>query len=296
MATDGTGGGGALINLGDLSKSATTLIEKVSDAVGGIAKPWQIVRVAKAEAKAEVIRSQAKVEVSEIEERALLRMVREEGKKQANIESITAQAIPHLSQDAKPENMDDDWITHFFDKCRLISDVEMQSMWSKILAGEANKPNTFAKKTVDLVATLDKSDAMLFSKFCTFVWMVGSLCPMIFDAQEPIFASSGINFMTLNHLDDIGLISFSNVMSYARTGMQKYASVFYYGRPVTIEFPNDLNDLQIGQVILTRAGEQLAGICGSELSEEYFQSVLKRWYDLSYVLSMPIAARPQKTQ
>ncbi len=39
--TEGT----SLVNIGELSKPATVLIEKISDAVGGIAKPWQIRRV-----------------------------------------------------------------------------------------------------------------------------------------------------------------------------------------------------------------------------------------------------------
>lgn len=101
MTENATGGGGALINLGnfgDLSKPATVLIEKVSDAVGGIAKPWgQIVRIARAEVAAETIRAQGRIQISEIEERALVRMVREEGKKQENIENITAKSIPNLS-------------------------------------------------------------------------------------------------------------------------------------------------------------------------------------------------------
>lgn len=37
---------------GDLGKPANTFIEKVSDAVVGIAKPYQIIRVAKAEVEA----------------------------------------------------------------------------------------------------------------------------------------------------------------------------------------------------------------------------------------------------
>jgi hypothetical protein len=52
MITNETGRGGGLISIPDLSKPATVLIEKISDAVGGIAKPWQTVRVARAEAKA----------------------------------------------------------------------------------------------------------------------------------------------------------------------------------------------------------------------------------------------------
>ena len=45
----------SLINLGELSKPATVLIEKISEAVGGTFKPYQIVRVAKAEAQADRI-------------------------------------------------------------------------------------------------------------------------------------------------------------------------------------------------------------------------------------------------
>lgn len=73
--------GNSLINLGELSKPATVLIEKVSNAVGGIFRPAQIKRVAQAEAEAENIKALANVEISEIEQRAMQRLVHEEGKK-----------------------------------------------------------------------------------------------------------------------------------------------------------------------------------------------------------------------
>jgi hypothetical protein len=47
----------SLINLGELSKPATALVEKISEAVGGIFKPYQLVRVAKAEAQADRVRA-----------------------------------------------------------------------------------------------------------------------------------------------------------------------------------------------------------------------------------------------
>lgn len=50
-----------LVNLGELSKPATVLIEKVSEAIGGVFKPHQIIRVAKADA--EVIRAEAQIHV-----------------------------------------------------------------------------------------------------------------------------------------------------------------------------------------------------------------------------------------
>lgn len=196
--------GGALAALGTLSKPANTLIEKVSDAVGGIAKPWQIERVAKAEAKADLIKAQSRIEISDLERRALERMVHEEGKKQENIESITERAIPLLSPEAKPENVDADWIVHLFEKGRLVSDKEMQSLWARILAGEANNPGSYSKRTVELVSTMDKSDTQLFTNFCKFVWMFRSPTPLVYaHTDENIYNAEGINFSTLMHLVDI---------------------------------------------------------------------------------------------
>lgn len=68
------------------------------------------------------------------------RLFAEEAKKQANIEAITLKALPDVKPEAKTEGVEDDWIANFFDKCRLISDEQMQSLWARILAGEANSP------------------------------------------------------------------------------------------------------------------------------------------------------------
>jgi len=280
--------GNALVNLGDISKPATVLIEKISDAVGGIAKPWQIKRVAKAEAEAHLIHAQAKIEITELEQRALVRLAREEGQKQENIESIAAKAIPQISNDSKPELIEKDWLTHFFDKSRLISDEEMQTLWSSILAGQANNPGAFSKRTVDLVGTLDKSDALLFSKFCGFAWMIGGVTALVLDESHDVFIKNGINFSSLTHLDNLGLITFNNLTGFVRRGFGKYAHLFYYGKPVIIEFPQDTNELQLGKVLFTRAGQELATVCDSRPLNDYFEFVLEKWMNSGYLLSTPV--------
>src|SRR5438045_3237989 len=141
----------SLINLGELSKPATVLIEKISDAVGGIFKPYQIVRVAKAEAEAETVRAESQIQITDLHRRAMHRFLEEEAKKQSNIEGITQGALPLLSETAVPEKLDDDWITNFFDKSRIVSDEDMQELWSRVLAGEANYPGAFSRKTVNLL-------------------------------------------------------------------------------------------------------------------------------------------------
>src|SRR5712692_1338799 len=168
-------------NLGDLTKPATVLIEKISDAVGGVFKPFQIVRVAKAEAEAELIHARAQIQVSDLQRRAMQRFLVEEAKRQSNIESITQKALPLLDEKASPQNVEDDWITNFFEKSRIISDEQMQRLWSGVLAGEANSPGTFSKRTVNLLADLDKGDAELFMRLCSFDWViVDEVVPLVY--------------------------------------------------------------------------------------------------------------------
>ena len=119
----------SLVNLGDLSKSATVLIEKIYGATGGIFKPFQIKRVAKAEAEAALIHAESEIQVTDLHRRAACRFIAEEAKKQSNIEEITRKALPLLNDDSKPDQMEDDWIINFIDKCRLTSDQEMQNLY-----------------------------------------------------------------------------------------------------------------------------------------------------------------------
>lgn len=73
--------GKSLINFGDLSKPATVLIEKISEAVGGYFKPYQIKRIAKAESESDLIKAESQIQVSDLHRRAVNRFIAEEAKK-----------------------------------------------------------------------------------------------------------------------------------------------------------------------------------------------------------------------
>ena len=273
-----------LVNFGDLSKPATILIEKISAAVGGIFKPGQIVRVAKAEAEASRIQAESQIQVTDLHRRAMHRFLEEEAKKQLNIEAITQKALPLIEDKSAPQNVADDWITNFFDKSRIVSDGDMQELWSRVLAGEANGPGTFAKRTVNLLADLDKADAELFTNLCGFGWQIWNIVPLVFNVQDELYNRSGINFNTLAHLESLGLIQFGNLAGFKRQKLAKITTVFYYGRPTNLTFPHEKdNELQIGTVLLTRAGQQLAPVCGSTPVEGFYEFVYDKWAGESLV-------------
>ncbi|MBL4701684.1 MAG: hypothetical protein JKX85_10550, partial [Phycisphaeraceae bacterium] len=72
----------SLVNLGKLAKPADTLIKKVSSAVSGYAGPWQIKRVAKAEAEVALIKAKNEIEITDLHRCAMHRFFDEEARRQ----------------------------------------------------------------------------------------------------------------------------------------------------------------------------------------------------------------------
>ncbi|HEX9896238.1 MAG TPA: DUF2806 domain-containing protein [Dehalococcoidales bacterium] len=262
---------------GEWAKPATVLIEKIAEAVGGLSKPYQIKRVAKAKAEAELIEAQAERKITALRRRALTRFITEEAKKQENIESITKKALPQLNESSDPQNIENDWITNFFDKCRIVSDEEMQILWAKILAGEANSPRTYSKRTVNLLSSLDKYDAQLFTNFCRFSFEFAGLESFVYDLTEAIYKNQKINFDSLVHLDNAGLIRFDPSGGFAVIDLSSPFDIHYYGNALRVSFNNlPNNKIDIGKTMFTATGLELAKICSSTPVDGFLDYVIKK--------------------
>jgi hypothetical protein len=270
--------------LGELTKPATILIEKVSDAIGGLCKPWQMKRVAEADAMVEQITAKSDIEVINLRRRALRRFLTEEEKKQQNIESITEKALPLLGKQASPQNMEADWITNFFDKSRIVSDEDMQQFWAMVLAGEANSPGRFSRKTINVLADIDRSDAEAFTLLCTFSWMImEERTLLIYSIDDPPYTNHGINFGIIAHLEHLGLLTFAQAGSgFLRPDIPKTLNVDYFGKPLTLTFQLEGgNKLDTGLVLMTRTGLELASVCKPDPLNDFFEYMCQRWGDMS---------------
>ncbi len=269
----------SIVSLGKLSKPADTLIKKVSLAVGGIFEPWQITRLAKANAKADLIGAESEIEVSDLHRRAMHRFVEEEAQRQENMESITKKALPDLSKNSDPSKIETDWVTNFFDKSRIISDDEMQNIWAKVLAGEANAPGTYSKRTVNFLGDLDKSDAELFQKICNFGWFViDEFVLLIFNIGASIYNENGIDFDTLSHLDNIGLIKLDHHSAFLIRELPKKFTATYHDKHLGLAMAEEENnDINVGHVLLTQVGVELISVCKPAQIEGFHQYVSEQW-------------------
>lgn len=267
------------LNLGYLTKPATLLIEKISNCIGILYEPTNIKKIARAKAEASKIEALSKIEISAIEKRALISMLNEETKKQENTEKIIKSACESLNENSDPSTMDEDWISHFFEKCKIVSNVQMQSIWGKLLATEANNPGRISKKTIELVATLDKNDAQLFTNFCSFIASdsAGQPIPLILNINNSLYTSMGINFESLTHLEYLGLISFNKLSGFCYNLPGREFVMLYHGTLLKFIFPNLNAQLQIGSALLTKAGKELAPISGSKTDEAFLKYLIEEF-------------------
>ena len=292
---------GSLVNFGDITKPATVLIEKSSEAVSSVLRPWQIRRVgsaeievatqriravAQAEADAAVIRAGGEAQAIDLYHRAVQRSILEDAEHQLNMESILGKAIPQLEPNASPEDVENDWYANFYSKCRITSDEGMQDLWSRILAGQANNPGAFSRKTVNLVADLDKRDAELFTALCRFVWVINNtMVPLVLDTRANIYNRYGINFSTISHLESLGMVHFSGVTGFQISDLPETVTIAYYGRSVSIltVHRDGSNIFNAGTTRFTQAGLELARIVNTPGILEFYNYVYDLWVKDSLV-------------
>lgn len=290
----------SLVDVGKLSKPATVLVEKISNAIGIVYEPRRIKQKAIAEAEASKTKALMDLEIEDIQKRALNRLVTEEIKKQENIESITEKSFSSLEDDATPEDIEDDWLSNFFDKCKLISDNEMQTLWAQILAGESNTPETFSKRTIEFISTLDKSDALLFDNFLKYCWFIGGYQPLIIDYKDnQIYENNNMTFSNLMHLDEIGLISFNPTSGFVKIFNSDTFSIGYYGRILNLDFKNiPKKEIKTGTATLTKIGLDLAQVNHPNIykktddKDEYIDSfyhyIVEKLFKANLILSEPL--------
>ena len=96
-------------------------------------------------------------------------------KKQNNIENITSAALleymddEHLDNNFTDKKPSEDWINRFFDYAEDIGTEEMQSLWSKVLAGEIKKPNSYSLRTLEFLRNTSLEEAKAFEKIASFI-------------------------------------------------------------------------------------------------------------------------------
>jgi len=172
-----------------LGKTTDKLISTVERALGAVYRPYGIRREADAEAyrlntledaktdaqvRNTVELARAKTEANIIlaegqqtlEARLQARLRHEVLRQQQNIERIVVGALTEPQPESGVEDVDEDWLTGFFEHAQKVSGAEMQALWSRVLVLEVGTPGTFSSRSLDVLRKMTPREAIAFQAAC----------------------------------------------------------------------------------------------------------------------------------
>lgn len=182
--------------------------------------------------------------------------VRKLMKEYINQQNIFDIAMKSLACDARPEDVEDDWLSNFFEKAKIISKNDIAIIFGKLLAEEINNPGTVSKSLIHILSLIERDDAKAFvalANFCVFI--DGEYFPIIYTEEIDIYMRNDLGMGIINNLVDIGLIQREEFpLSFMKSDN---TDVFYFDTKIDI---GDVKELCIGNIILTKPGRELIAI------------------------------------
>lgn len=183
-------------------------------------------------------------------------------KQQKRCKNIAEKAKNYLEDYAIPENIKEDWLEFFFDKAKLVSDENMQIIWAKLLADEANKPGSINPSLLHTISIIRYEQAELFcnvSRFALKDYKKDDVHLLMFISNNrTAYENSSITPSNLKELERLGLIECNFDNEYIFENKKHFISgnhlITVYGDP------ENENKIKAGNVTFTYDGKKLYDI------------------------------------
>lgn len=222
------------------------------------------------------------------EEKALLIYhAKEIARGDANLADIVNIAKQHLNDNARPEEVDEDWQNMFLSGARGISSPEFKYIWGRILATECNTPGVITKSLLTVLQRMDKQDAEAFCALCNITVLVGgSGEPFIDFRQFHKYEKYGVTFEKINQLEALGLVRTD--FSYISNGfeiemstekeLEEPVKAVYFAH--TYIFPKEMNSIPVGMALFTKDGASLFAAVERHEEEGFWDETVVPWFYL----------------
>lgn len=252
-------------------KALKRLIELTASATGVTARGIRL--DAKAKRDARLLAAQTDSDIADIQ--AGIKEFRE-----GNLCSIASKALA-LVENVEDPVVDPDWMIQWLDKAQDVSDDDMQTLWAKILAGEANTKGRFSKWALHAVSMMSKDDAENLARFASCQWEI--------ERRRVVYWTEDVMRQTLQvnerQLELLGFIKFeSSFASFTLKVSRRSGHVSYFGESFLMTVPESL-DLVLGDASLTLLGEEIMSLCDAQPNRKYKELCLSKWKELGVDLA-----------
>lgn len=211
------------------------------------------------------IRERTKEELLEsAQTRELAKLIRKE-KNFEDIIQIASENIKTIPNSSS--KIDEDWWNRFEDYAENVSDDDLKFIWGKILAGEFENPGSVSLRTLNLLSSIAKQEALLFCEMAPFSFSLGrNLNYTIFIDSMYSKNISHIRTECFTRLKETGLLADISMFT---MGVKDYKSVFFYGDrfKIVIQYKKSDSKLKIEPLIfsvpyteLTSSGKEVFGL------------------------------------
>jgi len=191
-----------------LSQPAQKLIDAISSGLGILYEPTRIRRRATADADAQLILAHADLQKDELLRRAAQRLGYQETLRQRNIDAIVAEGFRSLPETASDTPVDPDWLSHFFESCQDISDVEMQRLWGTLLSGEVSQPGSFSRRTVSTLQQMGPAEAEALERALQLSWQCENIHFLLrIGPFNETYLPHNFSWFKAGHLSSFGLMN-----------------------------------------------------------------------------------------
>lgn len=219
--------------------------------------------------------------IQKLAQRAGRRVQHQELKREANRTRIIQYAIDEIrnEKNISPEEVDEDWITNFFNQAQDVSNEQMQSLWGRILAGEVRNPSFFSFKTLNILKSISSKDANLFSKYASCminnadIYRIKNFCDyneMLYlidlELLNPVI-SSRCYYYKEQHLNEPLFLTIG-------TRVQTPSAIpTYY--PLIVKFHAESpSQISIPSYVLSQSGRELSALIETKPNQEYIHEVV----------------------
>lgn len=208
-------------------------------------------------------------------------------KNQKQIADIALKNVKEGTLLTSNSNVNEEWLERFMDSAAFVSDENIQLIWGKILSNEFDNPGTTPPNMIRILSEMTPTYAKAFKVLCSMrvllIYISNDDCiakkswniAVPFNENEEFMDNLGISFEIINELETIGVIKFEPLIGYAEKG-ENDTKMLVYINGKTMEVTHyDPENVPIGNVILTSAGEALKRITTVDEIENYDEALKK---------------------
>lgn len=213
-----------------------------------------------------------------------------EKRRHINLGTILKNALQrflHKNTSGMIAKIDPDWWARFIDYAKDVSDDEMRLIWSRILSGELNKPNSISVMTLETLRNMSKRDAEIFHKLANFAVVdTDGGDPFIpnngihYNAEQKSDEEYGIRYDELLWMQELRLINLNMGMQMTFNKEENESLVESILRCGNLEINiSSENEIQIPCYSYTRVGAQLLSLIEDITpNEAFFEDRIKNRY------------------